>query len=405
MRILSSLDVPDDKKLNDLFWLSPVLAKWERVNPDLAPKNVYDADYILYGDYDIKQKNPETIVLRIGVWSKEKNANIFTKSYDTTTDMEIFDTIDMILKNVIEGVLKIDFSLARIDFDVKTGIEKYDIYINNKLIEAITNSSYKKSLRVLGNQNYTISLVRERDNRQVYTSTQTLGVNQNISVKYFATGSVVVDPLKYKERGKSYVLYVDDELSSEGRLFEDMNALKEHNIKVVDQDKNTVYQQTFNVSDGATIHVTPEEKWAGPFHIKTYILGNSLFGLAGLYFPERYIWVELGCGMSFISSPAFKETIYNVSPYLDAGYYFYGDMKTDIRVGAGVSLLYFQYLPSDIFDRINPDYVKRTTVTPYSCAAGVFGSIEWKWLMFKLGVNYDIMAGSIFISPSLGVKF
>src|SRR5271157_1238362 len=94
MRIIPSLDVPDDKLMNDLFWLSPVLAKWERVKAETAPKVVYDADYILYGDYDLIQKNPEKVTIKIGVWSKSENKNIFSRSYVTTTDIDIFDSID-----------------------------------------------------------------------------------------------------------------------------------------------------------------------------------------------------------------------------------------------------------------------------------------------------------------------
>lgn len=60
--------------------------------------------------------------ITIGVWSKSDNKNISRKSYGSATDEDIFECIDLILK--------IDFTLARIDFDVKAGSGKYEIYIN-----------------------------------------------------------------------------------------------------------------------------------------------------------------------------------------------------------------------------------------------------------------------------------
>ena len=273
MRIIPSVDVPEDNLMNDLFWLSPVLAKWDRIKQETAPKQVYDADYILYGDYDVKQKDPEKVVIRIGVWSKADNKNVFTKSYETATDIEIFDSIDLILKNVIEDVLKIDYSLGRLDFDIKAGSEKYDIFINNKLIDAADKKDYRKSMSVLGGQTYTINIVRPRDGRIVYSETKTLGAKENFQITYFATGSVIVDPVSYAQRGQKFIYTVDGKQAFENEEFTNMNALSNHNIIVVDDHTNLIYMGSFNVVDGLTSHVTPEEKWGGPLHVKLDLPG------------------------------------------------------------------------------------------------------------------------------------
>jgi hypothetical protein len=406
LRLIPSLDVPEEKKLNELFWLSPVLAKWERINPDLAPKMVYEADYILYGDYLIMQKVPSEVVsLSIGVWSKEKNKNVFSKTYVTGTDVEIFDTIDAVLKNVVENVLKIDFSLARININIKSGKERYDIYINQKLVERADTANYTKSFRVLGKQHYTVSIIRISDGNEVFQDEKDLKGNGFMNVDYVANGSVVVDPVRYQERGKKYSVTVDNKPVKDNQVLEDLNALNEHVIKVYNQSTNLIYSSKFNVKDGSTMHIAGEEKWGGLFHPKFYLFGNSICGAAAQFFPERYVWLEAGMGFSVYYSQAFKEGIYNLSPYLDAGYYFSGDMLTDWRYGGGASLLYYQYLPADKFSQINPDTIKRSEVTSYSYAAGVFAVGEWQWVTLKLGLYYDFMANGIYLSPSIGVKF
>ena len=294
MRIIPSLDVPDDKLMNDLFWLSPVLAKWERIKAETAPKVVYDADYILYGDYDLIQKNPEKVTIKIGVWSKSENKNIFSRSYVTTTDIDIFDSIDMILKNVIEDVLKIDYSLARIDFDVKAGAGKYDIYINNKFIDTANKQDYRKSMSVLGGQSYTISVIRAQDGKTVYNTARVLGPKENFGVTYFATGNVIIDPVSYGISGRKYSYFVDGSPAYENEEFTNMNALSNHTLTVLDQNSNIIYKSPFNVLDGATTHVSPSEKWGGPIHVRAYFLGSSFGGLGVEYFPWRYLWLEAG---------------------------------------------------------------------------------------------------------------
>ena len=386
MRIIPSLDVPDDKLMNDLFWLAPALEKWERINAEHAPKEVLGADYILYGDYEIKQKNPEKVVLKIGVWSKSENKNIFTKNYETVTDVDIFDTIDLILKNVIEDVLKIDFSLARIDFNIKSGAEKYEIFINNKLIDTADKQDYVKSISVLGGQAYKITIIRSRDGKAVYTVTKTPGAKENFSVTYFATGSVIIDPVNYGERGRIFTYTIDGKPAYANEFISNMNALSNHSITVIDQHSNLIYQRPFGVLDGLTTHVTPIEEWAGPLHIRVYSGSSAFAGLGLEYFPWRYFWIEAGSGVSWCNSQ------YEISPYLDIGYYLFGDMKTDFRAGLGLSAGYYQYTPADDFSQ------------PYSYSTGAFAVAEWKWFNLKLGCSYDFKAGQAFPVAAIGIK-
>jgi hypothetical protein len=387
MRIIPSLEVPDDKLMNDLFFLSPMLERWDRIKPEHAPKEVLEADYILYGGYEIKQKDPEKVIIKIGVWSRADNKNIFQQSYETATDIDIFDSIDLILKNVIENVLKIDYSLARIDFDIKTGSEKYIIYINNQLIDAADKKNYRKSMSVLGGQSYNIRIVRPRDGRVVYDVTKIFGAKETFAVTYFATGSIIVDPVQYASRGDVFAYSIDGKPVYENEFISNMNALTNHNIRVTDQRTNLVYESPFNVLDGETIHVTPAEKWGGPFHLLVYAGGTGYGGLGLDFFPSRYLWVEAGSGVSLYDSD------YDISPYIGLGYYFYGDMSTDMRFGAGLTGSYYMYMPPGAFSR------------DYSYSAGVFAVAEWRFISLKAGVSYDFLAASGQIFPVVSIGF
>ncbi len=387
MRIIPSLDVPDERVLKDLSSLTPVLSKWETTNHDLVPDAVYGADYILYGDYYLKQKKPEKAVLRVGVWSKGDDKNIFSKTYETPTDIEIFDCIDMILKNVVDDVLKIDFTLARIDFDIKPGPENYEIYINNKLIDSPFNQDYKKSMNVLGEQLYIINLVRTRDGSTVYTESGKLAAKQDLAVGYTAACTVVINPVRYGISGRKYIYSVDGRPAYENEVFTNMSAVTNHSISVIDQDSNIIYQSPINIVDGATVNAAPEEIWGGPLHVRFYT-GSSAFAGIGLeYFPWRYFWIEAGSGVSW------ENSFYQISPYLDAGFYIFGDMKTDFRAGIALSGGYYAYLPASGFAR------------PYDYSAGVYADAEWMWLNLKLGYSYDFGAKQFFPAIAAGFKF
>ncbi|MGA2141186.1 MAG: hypothetical protein ABSG94_02090 [Brevinematales bacterium] len=392
LRIIPSLDVPDVKLMKDLSWISPILANWENIQPGYEPKEVFDADYILYGDYNLEKKNSEKVRIRIFVWSKADNKNIFSKSYETTTDIDLFDCIDTILKNVIVDVLKIKYSLARVNFDINPGAEKYDIYINGKLIDSADKRDYKKSMVVLSGQDYLISVIRSRGGMTVYSRSKTLGINETFTVSCFASGSVIIDPIIYCAAGKKYSYYVDGRPAYENEMITNISALSAHTLTVMDQFSNLACRQPFNAVDGDTIHVTPEDKWGGPFHVLAYA-GTGGIGFGGLgveYFPGRYFWLEAGGGVSCYP----YNSTYDISPHLDAGYYFYGDMAADFRFGAGLTASYYMYIPAGNFSR------------PYSYSSGVFIVCEWKWLFLKLGASYDFLAdtGQIFPVISIGFK-
>jgi hypothetical protein len=192
--------------------------------------------------------------------------------------------------------------------------------------------------------------------------------------------------VRYAERGRIFTYTVDGKKAYENGLITNLNALSNHTISVIDQNSNFVYQSSFRVADGETVHVSPEEQWGGPFHILAYT-GNSAYAGLGLqYFPLRYLWIEAGSGVSWSNS------IYDISPRIDAGYYAYGDMTADLRFGLGVTAGYYQYTPAGNYS------------PPYSYSAGVFALAEWKWIFLKLGCSYDFGASQFFPAIEAGFK-
>ncbi len=395
MRFIPSLDVPDDKLMNDLFWVSPMLSRWEKVNPSLAPKAIFEADYILYGDYTVKEKDPGKASITMRVWSKKDNKNVFTKTYITSTDIEIFDTIDTILKDVIEGTLRINYSVAKINFDVKAGKERYDIFINGKPIDSADKKDYKKALNVLGRQKYEVSIVRTRDGKTVYKDSKFLDTGEKFQISYVATGSALVDGIVHGVRGKEYHYSIDGTPSFPGQVYTNMNALTQHSILVLDAKSNTVYSSDFSVLDGAETHVTPEEKWAGPFHFDIFTgIPSSFIGAGFAYYPDRYFWLEVSCGGGGMYSPMTAGFVYAVAPGISACYYINGDLSEELRWGVGVNGTYYQYIAPGL-----------PSTPAFGYSAGAFALLEWQWLFIRAGAGYEFDDSTFFPAVSIGIKF
>ncbi|MGA2141419.1 MAG: hypothetical protein ABSG94_03255, partial [Brevinematales bacterium] len=123
-----------------------------------------------------------------------------------------------------------------------------------------------------------------------------------------------------------------------------------------------------------------------PLHLMVYSGNCSFAGLAAEYFPYRYFWLEAGGGVSWY------KTIYDVSPYLGIGYYFIGDMKTDFRLGCGITASYYQYVP---LSAITP---------PYNYSGGIFAQFEWKCINLRIGCYYDFGAKQACPDASIGFK-
>lgn len=391
MRIIPSLDVPDAGQ---------------------APEG--DADYVLNIGYSPDKKDPGKTGVGILVWSKAGNTNVFMKTYETSTNAGISGSVNLILHDIIKDVLKTDYALAVLDFDVETGTDRYNIYINNKFDDAVNKRTFRKSISVLAGRSYNINIIRVSDGMTVYSQTKIPGTNENPRVTYIAMGNVIIDPVRYGVRGKKYFYAVDGMTAYENEEFTNMSAASNHILTVKDRASNIVYRGFIGINDGLTAHVVPEEEWIRQFHYELRLPGlySGLGSLGADYFPSKFFWAGAGCGFNMVYNQVFGQYVYEAMPYIDAGYYFLGDIREDFRIGAGLTASYYRYFPQNDISQVNPGYLNQISpsypssgiVSSSDYSAGVFAEVEWRFLFLRVGAGYDFGPGTIFPTAVIGIK-
>jgi len=391
MRIIPSLEVPD---------------------AGLSPEG--DADYVMnIGNSPDKNDKGKTDV-GILVWSKAENTNVFMKTYEISPNSGVFGGVYLILQDVIKDVLKTDYVLAELDFDIESGTGRYNIYINNKFDDAVNKGVFKKSISVLAGLSYNINIIRVSDGMTVYNQQKTPLANEKLRVEYVAVGNVIVDPVRYGIRGKKYIYKVDGMPAYENEEFTNMSAASDHILTVEDQSNNIVYSGFIVINDGLTIHAVPEEETIWPVHYDLCLPGlySGLGSLGVEYYPSKIFWAGAGCGFNTVYNQVFGQYIYEIMPHIEAGYYFYGDIRTDFRAGAGLTASYYQYFPQNDISQVNPGYLNQIdssypsggAVSSSDYSAGIFAVFEWKFLFLRVGASFDFGPETFFPAAVIGLK-
>lgn len=405
MSIIPSLDVPDTDQLEKFFWMSPILFRWDRVSTESAPQQILSADYIVYGDYELNKADKTKVGVTLAIWSKESNKTIFTQKYNTTTDIDVFDTIDQMLADIVRGVLHVDFSLARIRFELNCGKGTYDIFINNRKVDTYKDDSYNRSLSVLGKQTYHVMVRRKEDGRIVADKTALLKQGETLDITYIANGDAIIQPVAFAPYGTQYTYIFDGKPINPGSRITNLQALKPHSLVVSNDSQELICFTNFQIADQATVSITPEDRFPGAFHMKAFVLGSTFGGLSAEYFLTRYLYLSAGVGFSAYTSQVMQKTLFNIPIFVESGYYIYGDLSREWRAGVGAQTSITLYLPPDSFEALDPDALTGKNNRNYSFSAGGFIFGEWNFITLKTALLLDIGNGSVFFSPSVGVRF
>ncbi len=388
--IIPSVNVPDDTNMLNLT------ADEKNVSKLAEEEN---ADIIIYGDYQFKgtRANP-SIKTELRIYSRNGNTNILKKEYlVASTGAEIFDTIDEMISDSVKSALNIEVNIANIFFEkFKTGRDQYELYVNGKLISPITNDGFNYNLKILPDNDYKVQIKRLWDQKFVLEALANLKSYKSITISYAGLATVKVNGIAYKDRNKNYQLFLDNKPVNENDIITNMPAGRNHVLKLTETNEGVVENQTFYVKDGENRDVTPSEKSSGIFHIKAIALDRSFATLGADLFWGRYFWFGVGAGASY--STLSTGTVYFISPYVEAGYYFLGDINYDFRIGAGIQGRVNMYFPENPVRQIDP------SIQNYMPNLGIFGQLEWKFIILKptlylywdqgnIGVSYGIGAG------------
>lgn len=390
--IIPSIDVPDEKILTNIAYSRDTISK-------VAEEQ--SADFIIYGDYSFEgTRNNPKVNYNLYLWSRKDSTNALAKKYATSTDAEIFDTIDDMIALVMKSSLNIDVNIANVYFNsFAIGSEKYSLFVNEKLVSEISNSDFSYNLKVLPDNDYQIIIRREWDKKNAVEALVNLKQYKSITISHNATGKLKINEVGNKDRNKSYTVLLDDKPIIENTLLTNIAAGLSHRITVLDNNSNSVFKETFYIHDGEEKTISPSANTPSIVHFKAYSLDANFATVGADFFLGRYIWAGLGIGGSYLS--ANNNTFIFLSPYVEIGYYFIGDMEYPLRIGAGIS------------GRANMFLTSAETAKSYSTVPalmpnlGVFALVEWTFIMFRPAF-YGYMDGQNFgfgYGLGTGVKF
>jgi hypothetical protein len=266
--VLPSISVPDEKELKTIQWDSNRIGK-------IAEEN--KADFILFGDYHLsgKKTNPNAEI-HVRIWSFSKKEMIFAKNYETSTDIELFDTVDKIIGEGAEGILNTKVDIASISFgSFKIGVEPHYIYLNNRLIAIATNGQFSLTLRVPAETKYTVvvsrlfnhsieeqqsiapKLLEEGFNfikinpiilsylQPVFSSELTLKAGENAGFSYESEGHVEIFPIRNRRWNKKYYAFLNQVLVSQESNELTLPGGVFYEYKLLDNFSNKIFQKNF----------------------------------------------------------------------------------------------------------------------------------------------------------------
>ena len=378
--IIPSINVPDEKILTNISYTKDTVSK---VAEDQS------ADFVIYGDYSFEgSKNSPKVIYNLYLYSRKDSTNALSKKYVTTTEAEIFDTIDDMISQVMKSSLNIDVNIANVYFNGFTiGTERYSLFVNDKLVSEISNSDFNFNLKVLPDNDYKIIIRREWDKKDVEEAVVNLKQYKSITISHNAFAKLKINEVGNKDRNKTYTILLDNSPIPGNSYLSNFAAGQTHTIAVMDNKSNTVYKDTFFIHDGEEKTISSSEKTPGIVHFKVYSLDANFATIGADFFFSRYFWAGIGAGGSYLS--ANNSTFIFFSPFVELGYYLVGDMEYPFRIGAGIS------------GRGNMFFASAEAASAYGNVPafmpnlGVFALIEWNFIMFR-PTFYGYMAGKNF---------
>jgi len=241
------LDIPDRETLRTINWDSTDI-------PGTADE--MGADIVVSGEYVQTERNK--LAISLSIWSREKNTSVYTNIYLTGTDISMFDTLDIMTSDIIQNILQVSLEYAYINF---TGFhtEGYPcgIFINDKLVDTVTNDDYYLRFKVLPSTAYGIKIQAGGNGRIYYSNDIILSAYQETNISFTPPPSVILFT-NLSVGSDLHSIYIDDFLaftagSNDFSTDITLPYNKPHTVVVQrDWDHTPVYSTTLNMDPGET---------------------------------------------------------------------------------------------------------------------------------------------------------
>lgn len=243
LSILPFIELPEKTELQALRPDSPA-----------ALSRQQKSEYLVMGSYTLSgEKEQPQVDILIQVWSAQSRSFILEESIRTTADLDIFDSIDRIASDSLLKAFNIKSQFAVMRFSgFQTGVEEYQLYINNKLRASVTNENFDFSLRILGDTPYKVVLRHIRAG-VVYRERLTVPSGTVTNISYKATGTLYIQKLLDKDIRKKYTIYHGDTILIPGNYHEDFPAGSPQTLRIFSSADSEAVIQTVQLQDRQTL--------------------------------------------------------------------------------------------------------------------------------------------------------
>lgn len=375
--------------------------KWlDKDRFDFTVSNRCDA--LLYGKWYFTGKtNDRKVLLDLDLWALPDGKGVYhTRTVFPVAELSnrIADLTRDIMKTALRMEMKKKRKLAEentayLNFiNYKIGSEKYDIYLDDELVDSPANNNFGLKLPVIPGKEYTLVVKKQDDKKEVVRSKFVLEPKETRVIDYTATGTVVVRPVENGEMGRRYSFFIDRYPAEANVSYTNFWAGLNYELKVMDERSNAVYTEKFYLKDKELRELRPALKAVTGLHARVYTSDDTYVGLGLDFLFNRYFWIGAGMGLTSVLDLSAVKNIFIFLPYAQAGFYFLGDRSHSFHAGGGIVYQGMFFTPD----------TQMKTPNQFS-GIGLFLSAEFLIFYLQPAFYYDFSQFRFQISA--GVKF
>ena len=297
---------------------------------------------VIAGDYLVNEKE-QTITINVSVFDVVTGKLSLQRNYTGPIGMDLFDTIDKMIRDVTGLVVGKTIVLQKLKVSVVNTTNSYTLYINDKEIKDIDAKAGFEDEFVVG-RTVQAALKSKSSGKTVMTKSVEIQKDKASEIAYAPSGSVIA-----KVMLGECDIYVDGKFYSKtdknGELtISDMTADKEFAIEAM-KDGKSLDKKTAKLAEGETKALVLAEAKAAraiffPVSVEYFMnLPNVQVGADYFILPEWKVSLSGGGAFGIITNLAGTTNYYLPILQLETGYYFLKPMDK-LKIGINASAMF-----------------------------------------------------------------
>lgn len=362
---------------------------WKKrsVDVDLALSMAlsFDVKQVVVGDYKINNST-ETIVVNFYIYDVVTGELKIKRTFDGKAGIDIFDTVDEIIKNATLLITGRNVVLAQLKINIKPTEMDYNVIISGKFQKKINcSNSYDDS--ILANEDVDVVLKMASSGKQVWHEVVKIKGGETYEINYTPAGLILVKATGIKKAEVFLDGKFIGETDDNGDFVVDNILVKNNHSIILKKDGRTIAAKTVKVREGQR-PIVPVGDDARVLWIPVSFLEGGLGLSAGV--ELRYLRIiSSGIRGGFIYHSGYEEAIPIMTIDTMARVY---RLKTKIGrfdFRAGMAVMFYITMPYET-----------TLISPI-----IKTEVEWRHIFFNLGLRispYQTYGG---VKPYLGLGY